>query len=64
MHIQILNGCLILAWLLVTAGGLLLNVGAGLLVSGLVLIGMAIYLSRTFGVYAPQNPKTELRGEA
>lgn len=62
MHIHILNGCLILAWLLVTAGGLLLNVGAGLLLSGLVLIGMVIYVSRSFGVYMSENTTTEPRG--
>lgn len=57
MHIHILNGCLLLAWLLVTIGGLLLNIGGGLLGSGLVLIALVIYLSRMFGVYTPKTDK-------
>lgn len=63
MHIHILNGCLILAWLLVTGGAMLLNIGAGLLISGLVLIALVIYLSRSFGVYVPKSPDTKQRGE-
>jgi hypothetical protein len=59
MHIHILNGCLLLAWLLITIGGLLLNIGAGLLGSGLVLIVLVIYLSRIFGVYTPKADKRE-----
>ena len=58
MHINILNGCLLLAWILITAGGLVLNIGAGLLLSGVVLILLVLYLVAKFGVYSPKPSKT------
>lgn len=57
MHINILNGCLLFAWLLITAGGVILNVGAGLLLSGVVMSLLVFYLVEKFGVYSPKSSK-------
>lgn len=58
MNIAILNISLLLAWLLITIGGVLLNVGAGLITSGIMLAALTLFLAHRFGVYGTQ-PKTE-----
>lgn len=57
MHINIMNGCLLFAWLLVTLGGVLLNLGVGLLLSGFTLIALVLFLVKKFGAYVPKTDK-------
>jgi hypothetical protein len=56
MNIHIFNATLFIGWLLAFAGGLVLNVGAGLLAGGLLLIVLALLVSRIAGgIFIPQK---------
>lgn len=58
MHVRVFNGCLLLGWLLVTAGGILLSPGAGLAASGVLLILLALLGARiSGGLYVPKADK-------
>lgn len=49
MHVHVFNACLLVGWLLVLAGGVLINVGAGLAVAGGLLIALAMIAARLAG---------------
>ena len=51
MNLLTFNVVLLLGWLLASAGGILLNVGAGLLLAGLLLIALTLFSARRFGLY-------------
>lgn len=51
MNVTILNISLLLAWLLITIGGVLINIGAGLVASGITLAAFTLLLALRFGVY-------------
>jgi multisubunit Na+/H+ antiporter MnhE subunit len=51
MKLLVLNITMLVAWLMVTAGGILLNVGAGLIVGGLFLSVQTLVVARMFGLY-------------
>lgn len=53
MNAHLFNACLFCGWLLVLAGGCLINVGAGLIGSGLLLLTLVIFVARLAGVYVP-----------
>lgn len=54
MHIYIFNAALLVAWLLVLVGGVLLNLGAGLIAAGVMLLVLVSWSIRLGGgVYAP-----------
>ena len=54
MHVNVFNGCLLLGWLLVLAGGVMLLPGAGLAVAGVLLIALALLAARVAGgIYMP-----------
>lgn len=57
MNIKLLNIYLLVAWLLITAGGIMLNTGAGMVASGVVLAMLVIFLAHRFGVYAQESEK-------
>jgi multisubunit Na+/H+ antiporter MnhE subunit len=59
MHIKILNMSLLAAWLLITAGGIIVNVGYGLMVSGFVLLVLAAVLAWRIGVYSTTPGETD-----
>lgn len=55
MHVHVFNVCLLLGWLLVLAGGVLLNVGAGLAAAGALLIVLVLVSARVAGgLYVPK----------
>jgi multisubunit Na+/H+ antiporter MnhE subunit len=58
MKLSILNLYLTLSWVLITIGGCVLNLGAGLIVSGVVLAFLTLFLAHKAGVYVPK-PETE-----
>lgn len=56
MNAHVFNACLLVGWLLVLAGGVLLNVGAGLAAAGLLLIVLSFLASRIAGgIYLPNK---------
>jgi hypothetical protein len=56
MHVHVFNVCLLLGWLLVLAGGVLMNVGAGLAAAGVLLIVLVLVASRVAGgLYVPER---------
>ncbi|MER2537648.1 MAG: hypothetical protein ABTQ26_00250 [Azonexus sp.] len=59
MNIKIFNACLLIGWLLVLAGGLLINPGPGLIGAGLLLVILVLIVSRLAGIYAdPETTET------
>ena len=58
MALRVFNISILLGWLLVTIGGMILNVGAGLLISGILLLFLTAALSRLAGLFtAPERPE-------
>ena len=51
MNLLTFNIALLLGWLLASAGGIILNIGAGLLMSGLLLIALTLFSAWRFGLY-------------
>jgi hypothetical protein len=58
MNLQVFNNALLLGWLLAIVGACLLNVGAGLVFGGLLLIAVTIAVARMGGIYKA-SPKTK-----
>jgi hypothetical protein len=54
MNAHIFNACLLIGWLLASAGGVMLNVGAGLVGGGLLLLVIVLLVARIAGVYLPK----------
>jgi len=64
MAARTFNACLLLGWLLVLAGGVALNVGAGLAAAGVLLIVLALLSARLAGgLYVADQPPTQREGE-
>lgn len=55
MNIEILNRYLALSWVLITIGACILNIGAGLIVSGIVLLCLTLFMARFAGVYSAKS---------
>jgi len=55
MNAHLFNACLLVGWLLVLAGGCMLNVGAGLVGGGLLLLALVFVVARVAGVYVPKK---------
>jgi len=53
MNSHFFNTCLLLGWSLATAGGCLLNLGAGLVGGGLLLLLITAWVARIGGLYVP-----------
>ena len=51
MNINIFNASIAVGWLMFLGGSLMLNVGAGLVSSGLLLLSLVLYVARASGVY-------------
>ena len=64
MDLRVLNVCLLLGWLMVTAGGVLAHPGWGIAIGGLTLIVLTIVMAIMGGVFQPRAPKREPQGEA
>lgn len=56
MKVSVFNACLIAAWLLASAGGIILNLGAGLAASGVLLAALTVVVAARFGVYEEKAP--------
>ena len=54
MNIHVFNAALLIGWLLVLAGGVLLNVGAGLVAAGVLLILLVFVGVRLGGLNGPK----------
>jgi hypothetical protein len=57
MNLAVFNACLLIGWLLVLAGGVWLNPGAGLAVAGLLLIVLTLLSARIAGGLVVPEPK-------
>lgn len=49
MQVYVFNACLLIGWALVILGGAMLNLGAGLVGGGLLLIVLALVATRMAG---------------
>ena len=56
MNVNVFNVALALGWALILAGGCLIDLGWGLWIAGLVLLGVTLYVARIVGVALP-SPK-------
>lgn len=51
MNIHIFNACLLIGWIMVTAGAMVLNLGAGACVGGALLIALTFATARMGGLF-------------
>ena len=51
MNITFFNICIALGWAFATAGAMVLNIGAGLLTGGLLMMGITLLLARIGGLH-------------
>ncbi|HMU32142.1 MAG TPA: hypothetical protein PKD43_18740 [Nitrospira sp.] len=59
MSLATFNAGLLIGWLLILVGGITVNLGAGLIFAGIVLIVMVIVVSRIGGLYAKQQEDSD-----
>lgn len=59
MNAHIFNICLLVGWLLALAGGALLNLGAGLIFAGLLLLAIVLVVTRMVGIYVPNREEKD-----
>jgi len=52
MNIKVFNVCLLLGWLMVLAGGVLINLGWGIAIAGVLLIMLSFAASYVAGLYS------------
>ncbi len=64
MNLLTFNIALLLGWLLASSGGIILNIGAGLLLCGLLLIALTLFSARRFGLYLTGQKEDQLRDDA
>ena len=57
MNVRVFNSCLLCGWLMTTAGGIVLNVGAGLCGGGLLLIVLTMALARVGGLFVSRGDR-------
>jgi hypothetical protein len=61
MNIKVFNLCLLLGWLMVLAGGVVLNPGWGIAIAGTLLLVLTLATAYIAGIQAPKPGDT---GEA
>lgn len=61
MNLNVFNGCLIAAWLMITVGAACIYLPAGLLTGGVALVSLTLFVGARFGVYQ-QDEKTKPEG--
>lgn len=59
MTLKAFNLAILAGWLLVLIGGCLLNLGAGLIGGGLLLLVLTFAVSRLAGIYSPPENSKE-----
>ncbi len=57
VNIKVFNLCLLLGWLMVLAGGVVLNVGWGIIAAGALLIALTLVAAYLAGWEQPARPK-------
>lgn len=55
MNLLVFNASLLVGWALVLVGGCMLNLGAGLIGGGVLLLLIVLLCARMGGVYAPRK---------
>ena len=55
MNSHVLNACLLVGWIMATAGGCMWNIAAGIGGGGLLLLIMTVCLAKFAGVYIPSS---------
>ena len=58
MHIKLFNVCMLLGWLMVLAGGVLINPGWGIAIAGGLMLVLVLAVAYVGGLYEPKAPKT------
>jgi hypothetical protein len=61
VSIKVFNVCLLLGWLMVLAGGVILNPGWGIAIAGGLLIGLTLAAAYIAGWEHQGRPKTDER---
>ena len=59
MSVATFNASLLIGWIMVLIGGVLINVGAGLMFGGLLLLVMVFVVARIAGVFPGQKEGIE-----
>jgi hypothetical protein len=57
MSAEIYNACMLVAWFMLTLGGVLYRVDVGLMIGGVSLGGLTLFLALRYGLYHPQKVK-------
>ncbi|MFM0256091.1 hypothetical protein [Paraburkholderia sediminicola] len=60
MNAHIFNICLLIGWLLALAGGVLLNLGGGMIFAGLLLLAIVLVVTRMVGIYVPKSEEKDV----
>jgi hypothetical protein len=55
VNINIFNACLLVGWIMVTAGAMIISIGAGLCAGGALLIGLTLVTARIGGLFIPKK---------
>lgn len=56
MDIRIFNVCILIGWLMVLAGGIVINVGWGIAIAGALLLVLTLVSAYLAGLSAPKKP--------
>lgn len=57
MNLRVFNLCLLVGWLMVLAGGVVINLGWGIAVSGALLLALVLAGAYLGGLYDPGRSK-------
>lgn len=64
MNLKIFNVCLLLGWLMVLAGGVVINPGWGIALAGALMIALVLASAYIGGLYAPKPEAAAGEGKA
>jgi hypothetical protein len=57
MNVQIYNACMVVAWFMLTLGGMLYRVDVGLMIGGVSLAALTLFVALRYGIYHPKKVK-------
>ena len=63
MKLIIFNICIAVGWLMVLAGGVIINVGWGIAVAGVLMLLLVLSGAYFGGIYSPSAEKKPRQGE-
>jgi hypothetical protein len=55
MNLKVFNVCLLLGWLMILGGGVMINVGWGIAISGGLLLLLSLVSAYVVGLYQPKE---------